>query len=54
MPKLTHPDSDQAIDVHPDQVPMYETQGWRVARSPAKRAAKQTAPPSSTTSTEST
>jgi hypothetical protein len=28
MPEMTHPDSKQTIDASPDQVPMYESQGW--------------------------
>lgn len=28
MPKMTHPDSKQSVDVSPDQVEMYESQGW--------------------------
>jgi hypothetical protein len=28
MPKMTHPDSKQTLDVAADQVPMYESQGW--------------------------
>lgn len=26
---LTHPDSDQEIEVDADQVPMYQSQGWQ-------------------------
>jgi hypothetical protein len=26
--KMTHPDSDQTIEVEADAVPMYQTQGW--------------------------
>lgn len=41
MPKMTHPASKHAIDVAPDQVPMYESQGWRTGspKKPAKKAA---------------
>lgn len=28
MAKMTHPDSDQTIDVAPDQQPLYAAQGW--------------------------
>ena len=27
--KLTHPDSEQEIEVSREQVPMYQTQGWQ-------------------------
>jgi hypothetical protein len=27
--KLTHPDSDQEIEVDADQVPIYTAQGWQ-------------------------
>ena len=29
--KLTHPESDQTIEVTADRVPMYESQGWQTA-----------------------
>jgi hypothetical protein len=29
--KMTHPDSDQTIEVHADQVANYESQGWVTA-----------------------
>lgn len=38
MPKMKHPASRKTIDVAPAQVPMYESQGWRTAPSPQKRA----------------
>lgn len=38
MPKMTHPRSAHAIDVAPDQVPMYESQGWRTGAAAKKRA----------------
>ena len=39
--KLTHPDSDQTIEVETEQVPMYLTQGWETkpgAKPPAEPA----------------
>lgn len=27
--RLTHPDSEQEIEVPAEQVPMYESQGWQ-------------------------
>lgn len=29
--KLTHPDSDQTIDVETEQVPLYLAQGWQTS-----------------------
>lgn len=37
--KMTHPDSDQEIEVNAEQVAMYESQGWETAptaKPPAK------------------
>ena len=37
--KLTHPESDQTIEVDADMVAVYETQGWETAptaKTPAK------------------
>lgn len=28
MPRMTHPDAPEAIEVRTDQVEMYESQGW--------------------------
>jgi len=41
---MTHPDSKQTIDVEPERVGMYATQGWVEKQAPAK---KQAAPKSS-------
>lgn len=30
--KLTHPDSDQTVEVEADMVATYETQGWETAK----------------------
>ena len=39
MPHMTHPDSEQEIEVRADQVQTYRSQGWVVAsRKPAKPA----------------
>lgn len=42
--KLTHPDSTQELDVLPDQVERYESQGWRTATAgaPAGNASLET------------
>lgn len=45
MPKMTHPDSKQTIDVSPEQVGLYTTQGWVEKQAPP--AKKQPAPKSS-------
>lgn len=37
---LTHPDSEQEIEVEADQVPMYQSQGWQT-----KPGAKSVEPP---------
>ena len=39
MPKLTHPETKQTIEVAKDMVAVYETQGWETAptaKTPAK------------------
>ncbi len=36
MPKLTHPDSKGSIEVSPDQVENYESQGWEKQSAPKK------------------
>ena len=36
MPKLTHPESKQTIEVAKDMVPVYETQGWETAQADKK------------------
>lgn len=38
MPKMTHPNSKQTIEVSPAQVAMYASQGWET-KAPAKKAA---------------
>ena len=45
MPKLKHPDSRKQINVTPEQVPMYASQGWRevaATTTTRKRAARKT------------
>lgn len=32
MPKLTHPESGQTIEVSPSQVEVYESQGWQQSK----------------------
>jgi hypothetical protein len=39
MPKMKHPASSHRIDVAPDQVAMYESQGWQLVSAPAARRA---------------
>jgi hypothetical protein len=36
MPKMTHPESKQVIDVAPAQVDLYKSQGWQVKASAKK------------------
>ena len=38
MTKLKHPEAKGTIDVRPDQVEMYQSQGWVEAKAPAKPA----------------
>jgi hypothetical protein len=37
MPKMRHPNSSQTIEVSPDRVGSYESQGWRRVAAPKKR-----------------
>lgn len=39
MTKMSHPESRGSIEVRPDQVEMYESQGWAEVKPPAKPAA---------------
>lgn len=56
MPKMRHKSGGRSIDVGPDQVPMYESQGWEVQaarpRSPRRSAKKKTS--AQTTATKAT
>ena len=36
MAKMTHPDSNQTIEVEPDRQEMYLSQGWRLKAAPNK------------------
>lgn len=40
MPKMTHPDSPNAIEVPSTHVEMYASQGWEPAKSPAAKSKK--------------
>lgn len=40
MPKMKHPASDHKIDVAPDQVATYESQGWRTVSAPRKTSTR--------------
>lgn len=42
MPKMKHVSGGKSIDVGPDQVAMYESQGWEV-QPPKKKTSAQTA-----------
>lgn len=37
MTKMTHPDSKQTLDVAPDMVALYESQGWETKTPPPKK-----------------
>lgn len=42
MPNIKHPYSDRVREVRPEQVPLYQSQGWTLVESvaaPAKKAA---------------
>lgn len=52
MPRMTHPDGGRrVIDVAPDQVPMYESQGW-VRQATKKRSAPSITPAESGSTTD--
>lgn len=52
MPKMRHPQSNKAIDVAPDQVPMYESQGWQVKAAANKSSARPASTPANTATTK--
>lgn len=40
VPKMTHPNSKQTIEVSPAQVSLYAAQGWHIKPPPSKKASK--------------
>jgi len=40
MPKMKHESGGRQIDVSPDMVHMYQTQGWQTVTPPASKATK--------------
>lgn len=50
MPKMKHPSGRRQIDVAPDSVAMYQSQGWQIVEKPATRRAVKRASATSTSS----
>ncbi|HKY57662.1 MAG TPA: hypothetical protein VJL80_06465 [Aeromicrobium sp.] len=42
MPKLTHPKTKHTIEVAPDQVRLYASQGWAEKAAPKKKPSART------------